>query len=62
MDSHGIANIIVAKQRNGPTGDVFLAFHREFVSFEPLEIPREEEVPSNPFVDYPSIDDEFGGV
>ena len=62
MDSHGIANIIVAKQRNGPTGDVFLAFHKEFVSFEPLEIPREEEVPSNPFVDYPSIDDEFGGV
>jgi len=62
MDSHGIANIIVAKQRNGPTGDVFLAFHKEFVSFEPLEILREEEVPSNPFVDYPGIDDEFGGV
>ena len=31
------ATVIVAKQRNGPTGDVSLAFLREFTRFENLE-------------------------
>ncbi len=35
--------VIIAKQRNGPTGTVPLAFFREFVRFEPLEGIREPE-------------------
>jgi len=33
----GVAEILVAKQRNGPTGDVRLAFRSEFTRFENLE-------------------------
>jgi replicative DNA helicase len=35
-DSQGIAELIIAKQRNGPTGTVRLAFIREFTRFENL--------------------------
>jgi len=35
-DSQGVAELIVAKQRNGPTGIVKLAFIREFTRFENL--------------------------
>jgi replicative DNA helicase len=35
-DSQGVAEIIVAKQRNGPTGIVKLAFIREYTRFENL--------------------------
>jgi replicative DNA helicase len=37
-DSQGIAELIVGKQRNGPTGVVKLAFIREFTRFENLAI------------------------
>jgi replicative DNA helicase len=37
-DAQGVAEIIVAKQRNGPTGIVRLAFIREFTRFENLAI------------------------
>ena len=30
----GIADIIIAKQRNGPTGDVHLTFMGEYTKFE----------------------------
>jgi replicative DNA helicase len=30
----GIADIMLAKHRNGPTGDVTLAFHRELTRFD----------------------------
>ena len=37
----GRATVILAKQRNGPTRDIELAFLKESVRFEPLAI-REE--------------------
>ena len=51
MNSEGISNIIIAKQRNGPTGDVFLAFDKETISFEPLDIiePVHSESIANDF-------------
>jgi replicative DNA helicase len=36
-ENQGVAELIVAKQRNGPTGTVRLAFIREFTRFENLE-------------------------
>ena len=38
----GIAEVIVAKQRNGPTGTVKLAFQNKFARFENLEYSYEE--------------------
>jgi replicative DNA helicase len=35
-DHPGIAFVILAKQRNGPTGEVNLAFLKEYTRFEPL--------------------------
>jgi replicative DNA helicase len=32
----GVAEVIIAKQRNGPTGTVKLAFMRQFTKFENL--------------------------
>ena len=37
-DNQGVAELIVAKQRNGPTGIVKLAFIREYTRFENLAI------------------------
>jgi len=37
-DAQGVAELLVAKQRNGPTGIVRLAFIREFTRFENLAI------------------------
>ncbi|HET8650007.1 MAG TPA: replicative DNA helicase [Gemmatimonadales bacterium] len=37
----GVAEIMVAKHRNGPTGDVELVFNREYTRFDNLS-PREE--------------------
>ncbi len=35
-ENRGIADIIIAKQRNGPVGTVKLAFLKEYVRFENL--------------------------
>ena len=39
-DSQGVAELIIGKQRNGPTGVVKLAFIREFTRFENLAPAR----------------------
>lgn len=41
-DSPGVADVIIAKQRNGPTGDIKLRFFSEFTRFENY---TEQEVP-----------------
>jgi replicative DNA helicase len=42
----GIAEIIIAKQRNGPIGDVRLAFRSEFTRFENLDETSLPEFPA----------------
>ena len=39
---HGIANIIVAKHRNGPTGEIDLHFSPKTAKFEDISITSEE--------------------
>jgi replicative DNA helicase len=36
-ENRGVAEILIKKQRNGPTGTVKLAFLREYTRFENLE-------------------------
>ncbi len=60
VNSKGLASLMVAKQRNGPIGEVIFTFDRESISFEPYA-----HIESEP--DYPideGIDDyeSYGGV
>ncbi len=45
MSTEGTAEIIIAKNRNGPTGDLLLAFVKDYAKFGDLEKYRKEEVP-----------------
>ena len=45
-ENQGKAEIIVAKQRNGPVGTFKLAFIHEYTRFENAELIRREEMPS----------------
>jgi len=40
-DKKGVAEVIIAKQRNGPVGSIKLAFMKEYARFEDFS-PREE--------------------
>nr|NIM22370.1 replicative DNA helicase [Candidatus Latescibacterota bacterium]NIO78574.1 replicative DNA helicase [Candidatus Latescibacterota bacterium] len=46
--SQGIAEIIVGKQRNGPTGQLQLTFIKEYARFENLAYPSFEELEPPP--------------
>ena len=39
-DNQGMAEIIIAKQRNGPVGSLRLAFIKEYTRFENLARPE----------------------
>jgi len=44
-ENRGKAEVIIAKQRNGPVGSINLAFIREYTRFENAELVRREEMP-----------------
>jgi replicative DNA helicase len=48
-EAKGKAEVIIAKQRNGPTGSVELAFRSHFMKFENLSERREEEAFASDF-------------
>jgi replicative DNA helicase len=43
-ENRGKAEVIIAKQRNGPVDSVFLSFVREYTRFENAELVRREEM------------------
>ena len=45
-ENRGKAEVIIAKQRNGPVGPINLAFIREYTRFENMELVRREEMPA----------------
>lgn len=56
VPSEGVAEIIVGKQRNGPTGTIFLAFRKEYAGFERLAAPGFEAIapmPATPMLEEP---------
>ena len=52
----GVAEVIIAKQRNGPTGEIQLRFIKEYARFENLEIFH-DDVPQVEIPEYPTEND-----
>jgi len=48
-DSTGTTELIIAKQRNGPTGVVYLTFVKEYTRFEPAAAPTMQGDEPTPF-------------
>ncbi|MFT5207373.1 MAG: replicative DNA helicase [Candidatus Omnitrophota bacterium] len=46
-ENRGQADVIIAKQRNGPVGDIKLAFIKELTRFENLAVPRYDSAMPN---------------
>ena len=44
--TENLAEIIIAKQRNGPTGTIKLTFKKEYIRFEDMEMKHTEIVPT----------------
>ena len=45
-ESEGLpVNLLIAKQRNGPTGDIPLTFLKAYTRFEPASSIKDEDVP-----------------
>lgn len=47
IEAQGKAEVIVAKQRNGPTGSVWLNFQKEYVHFDNLKAEQSSEAPTS---------------
>ncbi|MCD6417937.1 replicative DNA helicase [bacterium] len=62
VPSEGLASLMIAKQRNGPTGEVIFSFNKESISFEEYGYVEEENVPVA--ADVEGVDDyeSYGGV
>lgn len=41
VPSHGLADFIIEKQRNGPVGTVFMKFIEEYAKFKPMDLKAE---------------------
>lgn len=54
--TEGVAEVIIAKQRNGPTGEIKLRFIKEYARFENLELYHGDVAPAE-IADYPTEDD-----
>ena len=51
-DKKGMADVMIAKQRNGPTGDIRLAFRKNYTRFENYIDDPMQVVDDSPMVGY----------
>ncbi len=68
-ESKGLATLMIAKQRNGPIGDVYFVFHKDSISFDPYAKQYSDGTEfenkykkSSVSDDFDYADEEMGGV